>query len=135
MTAKQNVTVRLEPLLVQQLDKIAKANKITRTTVIEEMLVHQLEHQDEELASTFLLPRVEKVLVELFDRHLWSLRTVLIQGTLESTIAAHLGLVKFAADNGYGKDQLSELRNQAYKRAVTRLRKKGVQEDEVSDLE
>jgi hypothetical protein len=136
MSQRQSVTVRLESALVDQLDKIAKANdNISRTAVVEELLLRALEHQDEELASTFLLPRVEKVLVELFDRHLWSLRTVLIQGTVEASVAAHLGLVKFAADNGYGKDQLSELRNQAYKRAVSRLRKKGVQEDEVSDLE
>lgn len=135
MASRQNVTVRLEPALVGQLDRMAKANKITRTAVIEELLLHSLEHQDEELASTFLLPRVEKVLVDLFDKHLWSLRTVLIQATVESTVGSRLSLLKFAADNGYSKDQLSELRNQAYRLAVARLRKKGVQDEEVSDLE
>ena len=135
MSSRQPVTVRLEEALVAQLDKIAKANDISRTAVIEEMLLHQLEQQDEELASTFLLPRVEKVLVDLFDRHLWSLRTVLIQGTIEASVAAHLGLVKFAADNGYTKGQLSEQRKQAFRRATTRLKRKGVQDDEVSDLE
>lgn len=129
------MTVRLEPALVAQLDKLAQANKITRTEVIEELLVHQLEHQDEELASTFLLPRVEQVLVQLFDQHLWSLRTLLIQATVESTVSSRLGLLKFAADNQYSKDQLSELRNQAYRLAVGRVKKKGVTEEEVMDVE
>lgn len=65
--AKKTVTTRLDPVLVEQLDKIAQANKITRTQVIEELLLQSLEHQDEELASTFLLPRIESVLVKLFD--------------------------------------------------------------------
>lgn len=133
--AKQNVTVRLDPALIGQLDKMAKANNITRTDVIEELLMHQLEHQDEELASTFLLPRVEQVLIGLFDKHLWSLRTLLIQATVESTVASRLGLLKFAADNGYTKDQLSELRNQAYRLSVNRVRKKGVTDEEVIDAE
>ena len=132
---KQNVTVRLDPALVAQLDKVARANKITRTDVVEELLMHQLEHQDEELASTFLLPRVEKVLVELFDRHLWSLRTVMITSAVEATVSSRLNLLKYAADNGYSGDQLNQLRNDAYHRAVQRLRKKGVADDEVSDLE
>lgn len=131
----QQVTIRLDSALVEQLDKIAKANKITRTSVIEELLMHQLEHQDEELASTFLLPRVEEVLIGLFDKHLWSLRTLLIQATVESTVSSRLGLLKFAADNGYTKDQLSELRNQAYRLAVNRVKKKGVSEEEVIDVE
>lgn len=133
--AKQNVTVRLDPALIGQLDKMAKANSITRTDVIEELLMHQLEHQDEELASTFLLPRVEQVLIGLFDKHLWSLRTLLIQATVESTVSSRLGLLKFAADNGYTKDQLSELRNQAYRLAVNRVKKKGVTDGEVIDAE
>lgn len=134
MTTRQ-ITVRLDTALIDQLDKVAAANKITRTAVVEEMLVQQLGHQDEELASTFLLPRVEQVLVELFDRHLWSLRALLIQATVEATVGSRLGLLKFAADNDYSKDQLKELRNQAYRLAVGRIRKKGVAEDEVLDVE
>lgn len=133
--SRQQVTIRLDAALVEQLDKIAKANRITRTDVIEELLVHQLAHQDEELASTFLLPRVEQVLIGLFDKHLWSLRTLLIQAAVESTVASRLGLLKFAADNGYTKDQLGELRNQAYRLAVNRVKKKGVTDEEVIDAE
>ncbi|CAM3306397.1 Ribbon-helix-helix protein CopG domain-containing protein [Deinococcus saxicola] len=133
--SSQQVTIRLDTALVGQLDKIAQANKITRTDVIEELLMHQLEHQDEELASTFLLPRVEQVLIGLFDKHLWSLRTLLIQATVESTVASRLGLLKFAADNGYTKDQLSELRNQTYRLSVNRVKKKGVTEEEMIDAE
>ena len=133
--SRRPVTIRLDVALVAQLDKIAKANEITRTDVIEEMLMHQLEHQDEELASTFLLPRVEQVLVELFHKHLWSLRTLLVQATVESTVSSRLGLLKFAADNGYTKDQVSELRNQAYRMAVGRVKRKGVTDEEVMEAE
>ncbi len=133
--SSQQVTIRLDSALVGQLDKIAQANKMTRTDVIEELLMHQLEHQDEELASTFLLPRVEQVLIGLFDKHLWSLRNLLIQATVESTVSSRLGLLKFAADNGYTKDQLGELRSQAYRLAVGRVKKKGVTEEEVIDAE
>lgn len=133
--AKKTVTTRLDPVLVEQLDKIAQANKITRTQVIEELLLQSLEHQDEELASTFLLPRIESVLVKLFDQHLWSLRNVMIHSAVEASVSSRLNLLKFAADNGYSGDQLNELRNQAYKQAVRRLRKRGVQEDELADAD
>lgn len=133
--AKKFVGFRLDSAVLERLDAIALANKVTRTDVIEELLLHSLEHQDEELASTFLLPRVEAVLTQLFDRHLWSLRSVLVQAAVESTVSSRLGLLKFAADNGYAKDQLSELRNQAYQAAVRRLKRKGVMDEEVTEFE
>ena len=131
--AKQPVTARLEPVLIEQLDKIAEANKITRTQVIEELLLQSLEHQDEELASTFLLPRLEQILITLFDKHLWSLRSLMVLSATESTVASRLNLLKFAADNNYSGDQLNELRNQAYRQAVKRVKRRGVQDDELTD--
>ena len=133
--ARQSVTIRLEPVLVEQIEKIASANRITRTQAIEELLIHSLENQDEELASSFLLPRLETILVSLFERHLWNLRSMMVQAATEATISSRLSLLKFAADNDYSSDQLSELRNQAFRQAVLRLRKRGVPENELPELE
>lgn len=101
--------------------------------MIEELLVLALEQQETELASTFLMPRLEGILTGLFDRHLRDLRLVMVHAALESSIASRLALFKYKEDNGYDVTQLSNLRNQAYKVAGKSLRRKGVRDEDLTD--
>lgn len=131
--ARVHVSTRIEPVLCDQIDKLAASNKITRSQMIEELLVLALGQQETELASTFLMPRLEGILTGLFDRHLRDLRLVMVHAAVESNIASRLTLFKYKEDNGYDVGQLSGLRDQAYKTAVKSLRRKGVSDEDLSD--
>ncbi|GHF60788.1 hypothetical protein GCM10017781_41310 [Deinococcus metalli] len=112
---------------------MAVSNGITRSQMVEELLVLALGQQETELASTFLMPRLEGILTGLFDRHLRDLRLVMVHAAVESNIASRLTLFKYKEDNGYDVNQLSGLRDHAYKTAVKNLRRKGVREEDLSD--
>lgn len=131
--ARVHVTARLEPAVVEQIEKLAKANDMTRSQMVEELLVLALGQQETELASTFLMPRLEGILTTLFDRHLGDLRLVMVHAAMESTIASRLALFKYREDNGYDVTQLSGLRDQAYKAAGKSLRRKGVKDEDLGD--
>ena len=127
------LSARVDDTLAEQIDKLAASNGITRSRMIEELLVLALGQQETELASTFLMPRLEGILTNLFDRHLGDLRLLMVHAAVESTIASRLTLFKYKEDNGYGMSQLSNLRDQAYKAAVKSLRRKGVGDEDLND--
>ncbi|TDE84964.1 CopG family transcriptional regulator [Deinococcus sp. S9] len=127
------LSARVDDTLAEQIDKLAASNGITRSRMIEELLVLALGQQETELASTFLMPRLEGILTNLFDRHLGDLRLLMVHAAVESTIASRLTLFKYKEDNGYGMSQLSNLRDQAYKAAVKSLRRKGVGDEDLTD--
>jgi Ribbon-helix-helix protein, copG family len=125
--AKQIITTRLEPVLVEQVDAMARSNGVSRTQMIEELLLIALEHQESELASSFLMPRLETLLAKLLDRHLWNLRPLMVHAAVESSVASRLIMYKFKQDNGLNSTQLYSLRDQAYQTAMKSLRRKGVE--------
>lgn len=127
------LSTRVDDALAEQVDKLAASNRISRSRMIEELLVLALGQQETELASTFLMPRLEGILTTLFDRHLGDLRLVMVHAALESTIASRLTLFKYREDNGYDVTQLSGLRDQAYKAAGKSLRRKGVKDEDLGD--
>jgi hypothetical protein len=129
--ARIHVTSRLLPEIAAQVEKMAQTNGITRSQMIEELLVLALGQQEAELASTFLMPRLEGILVNLFTRHLGDLRLLMVHAALESTIASRLALYKYRADNEFDQEQLSALRDQAYKTALKSLKRKGIQEKDI----
>ncbi|WP_281416418.1 ribbon-helix-helix protein, CopG family [Deinococcus aestuarii] len=128
-----HVGSRVEEAVAEQIDQMAKSNGISRSQMIEELLVLALGQQETELASTFLMPRLEGILTTLFDRHLGDLRLVMVHAALESTIASRLALFKYREDNGYDVAQLSGLRDQAYRAAGKSLRRKGVKDEDLGD--
>lgn len=127
------LSARVDDTLAEQVDRLAASNGISRSRMIEELLVLALGQQETELASTFLMPRLEGILTNLFDRHLGDLRLLMVHAAVESTIASRLTLFKYKEDNGYGMSQLSNLRDQAYKAAVKSLRRKGVGDEDLTD--
>lgn len=127
------LSARVDDTLAEQVDRLAASNGISRSRMIEELLVLALGQQETELASTFLMPRLEGILTGLFDRHLRDLRLVMVHAAVESNIASRLTLFKYKEDNGYDVNQLSGLRDQAYKTAVKNLRRKGVKDEDLND--
>ncbi|PNY79280.1 hypothetical protein CVO96_20425 [Deinococcus koreensis] len=119
--------------MCEAIDKLASANGLKRSAMVEELLVLALGQQETELASTFLMPRLEGILTGLFDRHLRDLRLVMVHAALESSIASRLTLFKYKEDNGYDVHQLSSLRDQAYKAATRNLGRKGVRDADLQD--
>lgn len=128
--ARTYLATRVEPTVAEQIDKMAKANGITRSQMMEELLVLALGQQEAELSSTFLMPRLEGILSELFQRHLGDLRLLMMQSAIESSVASRLTLFKYRKDNGYDDNQLASLRDQAYKSALRSVRQKGVEVQE-----
>ncbi len=127
------VGARVEPAVAEQIEKMAASNKVSKSQLVEELLVLALGQQETELASTFLLPRLEGILTGLFDRHLRELRLLMVHAALESSIASRLTLFKYKEDNGYDMAQLSGLRDQAYRAAGKSLRRKGAKDEDLND--
>ena len=129
------VQSRISPDIYVALERLAKANDLTVSAVIEELLVQALREQESELAASFLMPKLEDMLNGLMKKHVDRLAKLMARAAIESTIAAKLTLEQYEMlDRRYTGDVKKQLRADAWQEAFGSLKRNTAEAEALLNL-
>lgn len=126
--AKIPKSVKLDPELVRQIEKVAESAGVSFNSVVEDLLVQGLAEQESEIAASFLVPKIEDVVNLAVTRQFDRLSKLLARTAIESSISARLvlmlyGLGEEERKQGFTTEALRQLRQEAWAFAFQALKR------------
>ncbi|GEM49915.1 hypothetical protein [Deinococcus cellulosilyticus] len=121
---KQHVGARVDPNVREKIEKIAQANKLSVSTVVEELLIRALDDQESELAATFLIPKMVTIVDQAMYKHFNRMANLMVRTAMESSISAQMLQEIAQKDLGMSRDEVKGLRNEMWGRAASSLKRK-----------
>lgn len=112
----------LDSGVVERLNELARKQRLSRSRLTEELIEQALSEVDSELATTFLIPKLERVIADALDRGLSSFRSLQARSAREAMIAADTSVNVLGRLLSFTPEAVAAYREEMWQRSYVSLR-------------
>ncbi|MBB5235973.1 hypothetical protein [Deinococcus budaensis] len=112
----------LDSGIMGRIKDLARSQDLSVARMIDELLEQALAEVDSELATTFLVPKLERVIQEALDKSLSDFRSLQARSAREAMIAADTSVNVLGRLLGFTPDDVVAYREEMWRRSYQSLR-------------